>query len=122
MRNSNTTVIEALTGYTADEQAKMIFERGVAYAESEMGTGYFTQLMLESPDYWHWWKEQWSKMDQSFLDETYSIELITDQDVMKSEYDILHSAANIQYGPTSPILQESYLRFAHQLMKEVRRG
>ena len=54
------------TGLTHDQVMEIMFDTGVQYIERTAGDP-IAQTFLREPLFWAWWTQQWSMMDQIFL-------------------------------------------------------
>lgn len=64
-------------------------------------------------EYWSWWRVHWMRTDKEFLE---TLPLLH-QGEREEYYRLLHSITGFDRQPTSDVMERSYMRMMHQLVK-----
>lgn len=111
-------VIENLD-WTEMDYCNFQYEQGLIYIETYLsGFGEvnkkWLQALLESRIFWNWWKNHWTRREESYL--------ITDQlprHQRREIYRSMHNGRNLatEIHPNRVVLDESYPQMLHSVVK-----
>lgn len=147
----NRELIKAWTGLTDEDLAVLKYESGVQYAQDNLGNPDFVTIVLKSANYWAWWKNQWAKRDEEFIDSikitpngerfilvdvtppsrtngfqlrgkcSIQVALTLTTELTRRKYLEYHSPNNLQNYPHKSILEESYKLMIHEYVKNIQK-
>ncbi len=135
----NLALIKEYTGLSDERVSTLIYEFGERYALDRLGGEKYVNIVLQSSQYWAWWKNQWSMRDEDFLSKIelcvwsgeiwfHSVNmvgyntvshaaLIRDKEALEALYLQHHSPEQIAQYPHRSVLEESYRMFIHLHVK-----
>lgn len=105
-----------LLGWSILKYAQFMEAQGIAYLHHAFGTECpLIDRVPEHKEFWSWWKLHWMKREQEFLE----LSTMLFPSELESYYTELHQPQNIKHTPQAEILEASYEKMMHGLVKSV---
>lgn len=113
--------VQRLTGLSDLSYCRIQYERGCEYLSHQCsGDQWGVRVMEETTLYWNWWKLQWHKRDQLFLQELCGNECSAwfTKWELRNAYDMHHRLNTIISDAQAELLDKSYSQLAETLIKQ----
>lgn len=92
-------------------------EMGLAYLAHHYGDAPLVDRIPEHREFWGWWRQHWTRRELDFLD----IQSLLFANEKEEYYRDLHNPEQISHTPHSIILDNTYERMMHNLVRNATR-
>lgn len=120
--------IQRITGITADDYSKYVYELGLKYAlHYTNGDEQGVDWMTATKSFWAWWKNQFENVDNRFLQVAATFEPVNTLDnhqrmhrkkTLRTLWLAMHKPEVMEFFPGKNVMEETYTLMLHQASKE----
>ena len=106
--------VQNLLGWNDSQYAAFQEEQGLHYLRRQFGGAALINEVPKHKEFWSWWRLHWVRRDSEFLD--MSGMLFPHE--YEQYYRDLHRPGSVQFRPHAAILENTYKKMIHNLVKQ----